>query len=737
MFRKMNLFVIIFASLIFSKEVTGEWNYVYGDNETISQAKDACIKFAKRNAVESFATYIKSETTIVDFVSKSDEIYAKSESLLKDVKILIEKIDKANSTVYYKISGVIDETDLMNSMKNTSETDSFKNPNMYYYGEGIAKSTREADRIALDILVEQISEDLQNRYTSLSKKNLDVFEFTRTIINTYKNSMSLFEKRIKDEEQKTVLRYIDKKNIKMLFEPREAKIHNFIQTASKAEYDLRIGDALKYYYWAYALLVSHPDYNTIVTKEKMCFDSQLLIVALPDKINSLLNYLEFKLNRVEKKGSTFFAVIDVSFRGMKVHNLNFTSIFKDRFSDISNVISSQCFIELSNDYSEADNIKIAVEYRYEEKTKFDKEVESVIEDVSIDNFAGSVFLIPLEKRNVTVKNLTANNEPSKKNEPDTAGNKVQQKSTNNEAKMIGNNNPAANGKNEHDAGTETLDTSTIICHDSVLKIIQAIEEKNYESVKDLFNDEGYDHFNRIIKYGEGKILPKEINLKSAKINDEIIVRQVPMKFDFPNSNWSTIENVIFTFNTENKVSAISFSLSDLAIQDILDRPEQFGSTEERYQLIQFMENYKTSYCLKNIDYIRSIFAENAIIIVGRVLKQGNAIGEMYSQLKNEDVQFIQKSKKEYMESLELAFQSNDFININFEDNVVKRTNKSGKVYGIQISQEYYSTNYADQGYLFLMMDLSNSKEPKIYVRSWQPQKNPDGSIIGLSDFKIQ
>jgi hypothetical protein len=57
-----------------------------------------------------------------------------------------------------------------------------------------------------------------------------------------------------------------------------------------------------------------------------------------------------------------------------------------------------------------------------------------------------------------------------------------------------------------------------------------------------------------------------------------------------------------------------------------------------------------------------------------------------------------------------------------------------KVYGIQIAQHYHSSNYADKGYLFLMLDLNDTLNPRIYVRSWQPEKNPDGSIIGLADF---
>ena len=37
--------------------------------------------------------------------------------------------------------------------------------------------------------------------------------------------------------------------------------------------------------------------------------------------------------------------------------------------------------------------------------------------------------------------------------------------------------------------------------------------------------------------------------------------------------------------------------------------------------MEFMENYKTAYCLKRFDYIRDIFADDAVIIVGNVAKR--------------------------------------------------------------------------------------------------------------------
>jgi len=216
----------------------------------------------------------------------------------------------------------------------------------------------------------------------------------------------------------------------------------------------------------------------------------------------------------------------------------------------------------------------------------------------------------------------------------------------------------------------------------------------------------------------------------------VIVRSVPMKFSYPNNNREFIEQVVFTFNHESKIEAISFSVGDKAIADIEDKGDRFGTIEDKYVLISFLENYKTAYCLKRLDYIEEIFADNALIIVGHVVKQAEPIDGMYARAGGKKVEFIELSKMEYVARLRKVFNSNEFVNIHFEDNIVKRLNGDSKIYGIQLKQDYTSASYADKGYLFLMIDLNDSINPKIYVRTWQPEKNEDGSIFGLSDFFV-
>jgi len=228
-----------------------------------------------------------------------------------------------------------------------------------------------------------------------------------------------------------------------------------------------------------------------------------------------------------------------------------------------------------------------------------------------------------------------------------------------------------------------------------------------------------------------------MELQHVTLGGNTIIRSIPMQFNFQRNRVQFSEMVNIILNAEGLIDGFTFSIGSNAINDILTKSSRFGSDLEKYYLIHFMELYKTAYCTKDIDFVKSVFADNALIIIGNVLKEGKNIDNLYGSLGNR-VEYVRLDKKEYVERLERVFRSNEFVNIQFDDNTARRAtnNPDDKVYGIQIKQSYYSSSYSDKGYLFLMIDLNDTLNPVIYVRTWQPEKNPDGSIFDETYFKI-
>ena len=98
-------------------------------------------------------------------------------------------------------------------------------------------------------------------------------------------------------------------------------------------------------------------------------------------------------------------------------------------------------------------------------------------------------------------------------------------------------------------------------------------------------------------------------------------------------------------------------------------------------------------------------------------------------------------KDQYLKHLEECFRKQEFINIRFTNCNLQSLQKfKQKEYGeqelfaIQIGQDYNSTTYADMGYLFLLVDMTNHQEPQIHIRTWQPKEVDMNKIYHIGDF---
>jgi len=185
-----------------------------------------------------------------------------------------------------------------------------------------------------------------------------------------------------------------------------------------------------------------------------------------------------------------------------------------------------------------------------------------------------------------------------------------------------------------------------------------------------------------------------------------------------------VEDVTFRFTPENKINSLAFTLNKIAENDIL----KMKSWEEdsRICLIRFLEDYQTAYALKRLDYIESIFSDDAWIITGTVLKKAELKTEDRISFDSRNVRYTTYTKQEYIDKLRISFAGKEFINLRFEENDVRKDARGQEIYAIQIKQDYYSNNYGDSGYLTLLVDL-RGKLPIIHIRVWQEKKDEEFS----------
>lgn len=589
-----------------------------------------------------------------------------------------------------------------------------KNSRDYFYGEGRGITIAEADREAIQDLISKIS--LQASYVvnvnEIELKKGDELDGRRkfeVLLNTYSQAtLNNTEKVIlQNEPDAHVGRWILRAEVEKIFANRVEKVKDYVRSALKAESQGKIDVALKDFYWALALLRStqHPG---VVKYEPEEGESVILMNWIPNKINDIFSELHTEITK--RNGDEVELLI--SYKGRPVNSIDY-SFFDGR--DWSNIYSAKDgvgVLELAPG-NMSENYQLRFEYEFASEAHIDKEVESVL-----NAMAG----VPMRNAYTSLKSRPADVALAKTSK-EIAG---PMKTCNSFSKV-----PAAifRKPDEYHAPAEMrarLD-----------EVIAAVKSKNYSGVQSLFTPNGLEVYRGLLDYGRAKIVGTP-DVKFYKAGNDIIARGLQMSFSFSTGmRRSFVEDVVFSFNADGKIDNITFGLGKTAEDDILGK----GVWDEnaRFTIMNFMENYKTAYALKRLDYISTIFDDDAVIITGSVVKRpatrvknGEISGLSFN---NDIIKYNRHTKDSYLKYLKKSFVSKEFINLRFADNEVRKLGKGGELYAIQISQEYYSSNYGDKGYLFLMVDINDPENPIIKVRTWQPEKDPNFGLYGPEHFK--
>ena len=575
----------------------------------------------------------------------------------------------------------------------------------YIWGTGNAATLKKADNEALAALISQISTNVSSKFEQLTEGGTDgdkatVDETFKSVINTYSRATLNNTRRIviQNEPEAVVMRYIKVAEIQRIFDGRKTKILDFAQEAIRAEKKAQVADALRYYYWALILLQSYPDGNFLTMKDEEGKDL-LLTTWIPKQMNDIFSNLKVSMESTHLDGDLKTINLKVLYKGQPARNYDYTYFDGRDWSNIFSAKDGTGIVELPV-LANARNLQLRTEYMFEGEANIDNELSEVMGTVN-----------PITMRNCALK--------LEGDEPKPGVEKAE------DVQLAGTDSATTTNN-----GIRFLSTMQSAAYEDTMKKVESsIRTRNYDGIQDLCTKNGYDMFNSLIKYGQAKIV-SEPQFKFLECNGEVTCRSLPLSFKFKSNQRTFVEDVVFTLNKEGKIDCLSFGLNKPAVDDIMNQTSWNDTV--RNVLINFLESYKTAYALKRYDYINSIFSDDALIITGSVLK--HTVSNEGQAMSKQAVKYTRQTKSEYMKKLQHIFRSSEFINLRFADNQVRKSGVGGEIYGIQIKQDYFSSSYGDTGYLFLMVDLNNPKEPVIHVRTWQPEKDPDFGLIDLSHF---
>lgn len=565
--------------------------------------------------------------------------------------------------------------------------ESIKNDPSYVWGQGSGESLQSADDNAVKDLVSQISMNIDNQ-TETTISNEQRGDEAKSSVSTSGNlrvssSVSLSNcKRLVAEEGSyfIVLRYVPREEIDKMFDARKAKIDDLVRAGERAEELTKVGDALRNYYWALKMTISIPEEQRSRMRSE---GGMLLTTELRERIANILDSVQVSVAKIEKEDDANSVELRFSYKSRPVTSCDYQ--YFDGFDWLTVAVKDGVAVaELPADTK---NMQVRLEYEYQKLWKSDPMVNAILEQLP------SRLPYPQAEKRVRVAEVKA-----------VAPEPV--KSTKAVAKEM------------------TVDTLTTCNKKEVFSqaeiiapLIKAIESRKYDDVKSLCSENGWKWFVKLIKYGNAKIIERN-ELQLTAFANGYLVRGIKAAFSFKRNNKTFVEDLVF-YIKDDQIEGINFGLEKSALDDIMRH--SMWDAQSRLVLVNFLENYKTAYALERLDYLNAVFSDDALIIVGNKLPQPK-VAEI-TAVDQESYEHNKLTKSQYMKQLERVFDKQEYVNIQFEDAAVKKTNRTSERYEIIIKQNYYSATYADKGYLYLLADISNPEWPIIHVRVWDEDRN--------------
>ena len=587
------------------------------------------------------------------------------------------------------------------------DVNNIKKSKLHYWGESPVCDTYEkAKNKAMEMMCANILETMESSPVEMGM--VDKETHLEKIMLTLENKISYKRKivnvvRDTKNDKYSCFAYLTKDDFKSICDERKSDVQRYAEIGNDKEDEHVMVDALRSYYWAMMLCVAHPDGKML--KIEVDGEEVNAYTYLYDRVTEVLDSFTFAIakdNPGEIDDDGISIILNVRADDNDVDGLRFK--YYNGVDDYVRTMANNGKAEVVLNANNVKEFDIKIEYDFSHEMIAHPEIMNVLENIDKvvmkDNVKRDINIAPY------IKYLNGDKKP-----------------------------------------TTVVNNTELDSNDKYfLKVMQDLEAafraKNYYSIKKYFTNESYAMLDTLVRNGNISIVGNQ-QYEFITYGNTTICRDIDMKFEFRN-HASFIREVVFRFDNKSQlITSMAFRLSSIAEHDISSKNK--WTNDCKLALINFLEDYQTAYALKRYDYLESIFSDDALFIVGHVLKRNNNELKDVKQfnLSEQEVELLRMDKNAYFDRLSRVFKSQEYINIRFTETDFKRqmfstdeNNTNGEdIFGVRLLQEYHSTTYGDVGYLFLMVDLRDVQRPVIHVRAWQPDKVDISTLVNLRDLE--
>lgn len=221
------------------------------------------------------------------------------------------------------------------------------------------------------------------------------------------------------------------------------------------------------------------------------------------------------------------------------------------------------------------------------------------------------------------------------------------------------------------------------------------------------------------------------------------VRNVPIELKADDGN--DYQELVIEMEPDGTVSRVNLALQNHLYRKVISDGTEVTDLRCRQMILDYVEQFRTAYNRKDIDFLDNVFSDDALIITGKVIRRKK--GDRMAVLKEDtEIVYTEQRKHEYIEKLRTrVFPNAKYIQVTFTDIKVSKHPSIDGYYGVVLRQGYKSSNYSDDGYLFMLWDFRDESHPQIHVRTWQPywldeqktERLQEDKVFNINSFTIR
>ena len=580
---------------------------------------------------------------------------------------------------------------------------SIRNNPKYYWGESVASVAAEAQDQAIADLIKKISITVSSSFTGKTvEKNGNAEDQVETILKTHATATLKNVHFINRPEGMRIrsFAYIHKDELNTIFNERKELAYELYRNALIHESNtLNISQAIKLLYFSRLLLNSVPETQVVVRGVN-------LTTAIPERINEISRNITFETVMDERVDNERRVTLKVLYKKKPVTLLDF--LFWDGSNQVSvQARDGQAAVDLFGASVGFKELNAFIKYNYYESRK---EIDAVYElwDAVVHPEFNTSKTISLEPKKTILDAILP------KRKPETGLRLI----------VPG---PFA----DLDIPLENVANAVDIFQTSL---------NDRDQIQALFPHDPFlqTKMNNFLRYNNPALLSQNVEADVRPHWHGYEVRRIPVTNTYKTLNKQTTEYIVLDTDSSGRFNDLTTALNHHTYRQFVEGDNFIDDFLQRQTIIKFIEKYRTAYMARDIKMIDQMFADNALIIVGRILEEKPNIPDMprYQKFGNQpDIEYLTMTKKEYLKRQENVFRGQSDILVEFTSFRIMKKQGAEHVYGVEMRQNYFSTTYSDEGHLFLLIDF-NHKDPLIYVRAWQPQEWTPEQLVNAANYRI-